>query len=531
MAESAGQPVKVRFETIWKKFHRRFFRLICYTMPIYVLIFVAQEAGFFNWLREATASAVSMTFLPVESASVVIFSVATEFSSGIAAAGALLSSGALTVHQTVAALILGSIVATPVRALRHQLPTHAGIFSPKLGTAIVIDQSGAADLQPDYGHHPLLVVVLSQMNSPVRHRSLRTGFSTGTAAAGAVTAALLALAEKEAPASLEVPLPGGGSLLVPVHGQALLGSTGEGRIIKNAGDDPDVTHGALIGAKVRLLNGAAPAGEVIFRRGEGVGLVTKPGLPVPPGEPAINPVPRKIIRQVARHWWPQLFPGRPLRLEVEIFAPQGEELARQTLNPRLGILGGISILGTTGLVKPFSHQAYRATIALGLKVARAAGLSQVICSTGGKSEVLAGTLLPGLPEEALVQMGDYVHFAIRLAGRLGFRKITVAAFFGKAMKIAQGLGHTHASQGRGRPGPVSPMDQGPHRQPRPGRGYNPGQHGSRRPGAAPGGRGAGGGGPGRGGDASDLENLCRSAGGPGGADILLCGSAFVAGGD
>jgi cobalt-precorrin-5B (C1)-methyltransferase len=285
------------------------------------------------------------------------------------------------------------------------------------------------------------------MSSSVRHRSLRTGFSTGTAAAGAVTAALLALAENEAPASLEGPLPGTGSLLVPVHQQALLGSTGEGQIIKNAGDDPDVTHGAIIGARVRLLNGSAAAGEITFRRGEGVGLVTKPGLPVPPGEPAINPVPRKIIRQVAENWWPQLFPDRPLRLEVEIFAPQGEELARYTLNPRLGILGGISILGTTGLVKPFSHQAYRATIAAGFKVARAAGLSQVICSTGGKSEALAHSLLPGLPEEALVQMGDFVHFAIRLAGRLEFEKITVAAFFGKAMKIAQGFGHTHASQG------------------------------------------------------------------------------------
>lgn len=141
-AESPEQPVKARFETIWKKFYRRFFRLICYTMPIYVLIFVAQQAGFFNWLREATANAVSVTFLPVESASVVIFSVATEFSSGIAAAGALLSSGALTVHQTVAALILGSIVATPVRALRHQLPTHAGIFSPKLGTQLLLTSQG-----------------------------------------------------------------------------------------------------------------------------------------------------------------------------------------------------------------------------------------------------------------------------------------------------------------------------------------------------------------------------------------------------
>jgi cobalt-precorrin-5B (C1)-methyltransferase len=285
------------------------------------------------------------------------------------------------------------------------------------------------------------------MGSPVRHRSLRTGFSTGTAAAGAVTAALLALAGREAPTDIEVPLPGGGFITVPLHFQGLAGNAGEGRVIKNAGDDPDVTHGAEIGARLELLNGSAPDGEIRWARGEGVGLVTKPGLPIQPGEPAINPVPRKIMRQVINHWWPKFFPGRPLRLEVEIFAPQGEELARQTLNPRLGILGGISILGTTGLVKPFSHQAYRATIAVALKVARAAGLDRVVFSTGGKSEALAHTLFPDLPEEALVQMGDYVHFAIRLAGRLGFKKITVAAFFGKAVKIAQGLGHTHASRG------------------------------------------------------------------------------------
>jgi cobalt-precorrin-5B (C1)-methyltransferase len=285
------------------------------------------------------------------------------------------------------------------------------------------------------------------VSNPVRHRSLRTGFSTGTAASGAVVGALLALAGREAPASIEVPLPGGGSLMVPLQQHRLAGGTGEGVVIKNAGDDPDVTHGAQIGARLRVLNGSSPEGEICFGRGEGVGLVTKPGLPIPPGEPAINPVPRKMMRQVITHWWPDLFPGRPLRVHVDIFVPQGEELARQTLNPRLGILGGISILGTTGLVKPFSHQAYRATIAVALKVARAAGLDQVICSTGGKSEALAHTLLPGLPEEALVQMGDYVHFAIRLAGRLGFRKITVAAFFGKALKIAQGLGHTHASRG------------------------------------------------------------------------------------
>lgn len=282
---------------------------------------------------------------------------------------------------------------------------------------------------------------------PGKQKSLRTGFSTGTAAAGATLAALLALAEQPAPATLAVPLPAGGVITVPVAAQDLRRGIGEGRIIKDAGDDPDVTHGAEIGAWVRWLNGRGPAGEIILRRGEGVGQVTRPGLPVLPGEPAINPVPRKVIRQVIRQAWPQLFPARPLRLEVTIFVPQGEELARQTLNPRLGILGGISILGTTGLVKPFSHQAYRATIASALKVAKAAGVSEVILSTGGKSEALAHAYKPHLPEVGLVQMGDFVRFSVRLAGRLGFTKLTVAAFFGKALKMAQGLGQTHASQG------------------------------------------------------------------------------------
>jgi cobalt-precorrin-5B (C1)-methyltransferase len=132
---------------------------------------------------------------------------------------------------------------------------------------------------------------------------------------------------------------------------------------------------------------------------------------------------------------------------VEVFVPRGEELARHTLNPRLGILGGISILGTTGLVKPFSHQAYRATIVAGLKVAQALGLTQIVFSTGGKSESHLRDQLPDLPEEVFVQMGDYVRFALKTAGNLRFAEITVGAFFGKAVKIAQGKGHTHASRG------------------------------------------------------------------------------------
>jgi cobalt-precorrin-5B (C1)-methyltransferase len=218
-------------------------------------------------------------------------------------------------------------------------------------------------------------------------------------------------------------------------------------VVKDAGDDPDVTNGAEIGARVWHLEAPGAGEDLTLLGGEGVGRVTKPGLPVAVGEPAINPVPRRMIRRALRQVWDEICPGEPLRLRVEIFVPRGEELARHTLNPRLGIVGGISILGTTGLVKPFSHQAYRATIASSLRVAQAAGLKHLGFSTGGKSEEHLKALMPQLPEAALVQMGDYVRFALKVAGHMGFSEITAAAFFGKALKIAQGFGHTHASRG------------------------------------------------------------------------------------
>ncbi len=278
-------------------------------------------------------------------------------------------------------------------------------------------------------------------------RPLRWGFSTGTAAAAAAKAALLKLLGQPCPEAVEVSLPAGGSLVIPLHTRGLSGDCGEAGVIKDAGDDPDVTHGALIGARVGWANGQGSGEAIRIAGGEGVGRVTKPGLVVPVGEPAINPVPRKMLRQALRQVWKAAGPPRPLRVKVEIFVPRGEELARHTLNPRLGILGGISILGTTGLVKPFSHAAYRATVLAGLRVARALGLTTVVFSTGGKSEDLIREYHPDLPLEAFVQMGDYVEYALRQAGRLGFSQVLVAAFLGKALKIAQGFRHTHASQG------------------------------------------------------------------------------------
>jgi cobalt-precorrin-5B (C1)-methyltransferase len=282
---------------------------------------------------------------------------------------------------------------------------------------------------------------------PRPRKELRQGFATGTAAAAAAQGALYELLRRPCPDRVEVTLPGGGSLSVPLNRHGRHGVRGEAVVIKDAGDDPDVTNGAEIGARVWRLESPAAGEDIMLLGGEGVGRVTKPGLPVAVGEPAINPVPRRMIRLALRQAWDQLCPGEPLRLRVEIFAPRGEELARHTLNPRLGIVGGISILGTTGLVKPFSHQAYRATIASSLRVARAAGLKHLGFSTGGKSEEHLKALLPALPQEAFVQMGDYVRFALKVAAHMGFLEITAGAFFGKAVKIAQGFGHTHASRG------------------------------------------------------------------------------------
>jgi cobalt-precorrin-5B (C1)-methyltransferase len=287
-------------------------------------------------------------------------------------------------------------------------------------------------------------------DAPIRlprpRQALKQGFSTGSAATAAAQAALRDLLGLPGAEAVQVSLPQGGSLTIPLLSHGRQGSRGEALVVKDAGDDPDATHGAEIGARVWFA-GAGTRDAVIVRGGEGVGRVTRPGLAVAVGEPAINPVPRRMLIKGLASVWLESGADRSQPLVVEIFVPRGIEIARHTLNARLGILGGISILGTTGLVKPFSHQAFRATIAAGLKVALAAGLTHAVLTTGGKSEEHLRGALPHLPEEAFVQMGDYVRFALKVAANLGFTRLTVGAFFGKAVKIAQGFGHTHASRG------------------------------------------------------------------------------------
>ena len=281
-------------------------------------------------------------------------------------------------------------------------------------------------------------------------RKLRTGFTTGTAAAAATKGALQMVLERKMPSRVRIKLLTGDNILIAIH-RCRLGKNQSAMctVIKDAGDDPDVTNKAEIGARVsvqvsedRLASGKKP--EIVILGGEGVGRVTKPGLEVPPGRPAINPGPIKMITAAIHNVLEKH--DRVSRVQTEIFVPAGEKLAEKTLNARLGILGGISILGTTGVVRPMSHDAFIATITSALSVARACGLSRVVLTTGRRSERFAQLLWPAMAEEAFIQIGDFFKMSLEAASDLKFKKATLTVFFGKALKMAQGIPHTHATK-------------------------------------------------------------------------------------
>ena len=267
---------------------------------------------------------------------------------------------------------------------------------------------------------------------------LRSGYTTGACAAAAAGAAVRLLCGHKA-AAVEIPLPARRRVLFPIHRAFMQEGAAFASVIKDAGDDPDVTNGAEIGALVRTVD--AP-GEVIIKGGAGVGVVTRPGLPVAPGEPAINPVPRAMIRAAVREPLPSPAAG----IEVAIVVPDGERLAEKTLNHRLGIVGGISILGTTGIVTPMSAAAWTATVASSLNVAAAMGLPEILLSSGRTSEKAAMAAL-SMPDYGCVLMGDYVEFSLREAGRHPFARLHLAAQWAKMVKIAMGTPDTHVRAG------------------------------------------------------------------------------------
>lgn len=273
------------------------------------------------------------------------------------------------------------------------------------------------------------------------NRPLRRGWTTGACAAAASRAAYQALLTGEFPALAPVQLPGGQRPEFALALQELGPGFARAGIVKDAGDDPDVTHGALVVATVRL--GSAKTG-VTFQAGEGVGTVTLPGLPLPPGEPAINPMPREMIRTAiaeiaAEH-------GGRGDVVVEIAIPNGEKIAERTLNRRLGIIGGLSILGTTGIVMPFSCSAWIHSIYRGIDVARAAGLDHLAGATGSTSEAAVQRLY-SLPENALIDMGDFVGGMLKYLRRHPVARVTVAGGLAKITKLGQGLLDLHSRRG------------------------------------------------------------------------------------
>ena len=273
--------------------------------------------------------------------------------------------------------------------------------------------------------------------------ALKEGFTTGTAAAAAAKAAALLLVSGQVPALVEVPLPrcspAPGRYTVPVQSCKLSNGAALASVVKDGGDDPDATHGAVIEATVKL---APPDSGIVLAGGRGVGRVTRPGLPVPVGEWAINPAPRQQIEAAVA----EALNGRSAMVTIQV--PDGEAIARRTLNPRLGIVGGISILGTRGTVKPFSNRAWRATIVSSLDVARAAGYTTAAMSTGGRSERFLMQCLPGLPTETFVQTADHFAFGMDQARQKGFTHVIWGVFFGKLLKQAQGMEDTHAKRGQ-----------------------------------------------------------------------------------
>jgi cobalt-precorrin-5B (C1)-methyltransferase len=267
---------------------------------------------------------------------------------------------------------------------------------------------------------------------------LRRGWTTGACATAAVKAALTLLWGGEAPREITIVLPRGETPSFVVNDTSVGGNYAEASIEKDAGDDPDVTHGAIIRARVQKSEGG-----VVFKAGEGVGVVTKPGLPIGVGEPAINPVPRQMITSVISEMAD--FYGQNEDVTVTISVENGAALALKTWNPRLGIEGGLSILGTTGIVRPFSCSAWIASIHRGIDVARADGLTHVAGCTGATSERVVQEAL-GLPDHAMLDMGDFAGGLLKYLAKHPIDRLSIGGGIGKLTKLAQGARDLHSKR-------------------------------------------------------------------------------------
>jgi cobalt-precorrin-5B (C1)-methyltransferase len=274
----------------------------------------------------------------------------------------------------------------------------------------------------------------------VRPRALRTGWTTGTCASAAAKAAATALRDQAAQRTVEVALPSGRRVSFDVESCAHDATKATAVVVKDAGDDPDVTHGAHLTATVRWRTEPG----IVLEGGEGVGIVTKPGLGIEVGEPAITATPRAMITQAVAEVTGPVNRGVVVLLSV----PGGEKMARKTTNARLGILGGISILGTTGIVRPFSTASWRASVEQAVSVMAAQGERTVVLCTGGRTEKGAMALLPDLAEVCFVEVGDFTGAALRRALAVGLDGVIFVGMAGKLAKLAAGVLMTHYTRSK-----------------------------------------------------------------------------------
>lgn len=268
-------------------------------------------------------------------------------------------------------------------------------------------------------------------------KKLRTGFTTGTAAAASTKSAVLAIINQKKIDYVDVTLPKGSSIHIKIHDCQFDKMKAKCSVIKDAGDDPDVTHGAEIVVDISLTKNV---NQIEIDAGEGVGIVTKPGLGLEINKPAINPIPKKMIVENVMEVAKYILQKNGIKVVISV--PNGKELAAKTDNPRLGILGGISILGTSGIVIPYSTASFAASVRQNLDVSLAMGNDVVVLTTGGRSEDFAKKIVD-LPDHSFVQMGDFAGYTIQQCAKKGIKKAYVAGFIGKLAKIAAGAKQTH----------------------------------------------------------------------------------------
>ena len=271
----------------------------------------------------------------------------------------------------------------------------------------------------------------------IKKEKLRTGYTTGTSATAAAKAALLSIINQTKIENIDVKLPKGSFIKIPIHLCQFDENRSRCSVIKDGGDDPDVTHGAEIVVELSFTD---KINEIEIDGGEGVGIVTKPGLGLELNKAAINPVPKKMINENLREIIDKYLLKKGIRVIISV--PKGKELGPKTDNPRIGILNGISILGTSGIVIPFSTASYAASIRQNLDVAIAMGNDTVVLTTGGRSEDFAKKIVD-LPEHCFVQMGDFSGYTIQQCARKEIKKAYVVGFIGKLAKMAAGVKQTH----------------------------------------------------------------------------------------